>query len=95
MILALTSLGYYALVAYIRYLDGVTALFDMKKLSFETGPDTTGKDSQGSGNTEVPQTGETSSALPAVYMLLFSGGAEYALFTRKRQRNLKERESRF
>lgn len=95
VILALTSLGYYALVAYIRYLDGVTALFDMKKLSFETGPDTTGKDSQGSGNTEVPQTGETSSALPAVYMLLFSGGAEYALFTRKRQRNLKERESRF
>ncbi len=49
VILALTSLGYYALVAYIRYLDGVTALFDMKKFSFETGPDTTGKDSQGRG----------------------------------------------
>ena len=79
-----TDQGYYALVAYIRYLDGGTALFDMKELSFEAGPDTTGKDFQESGNMEVPQTGETSSALPAVYMLLFSGIlAGFTLLLRK------------
>ena len=79
-----TEQGYYALVAYIRYLDGGTALFDMKELSFEAGPDTTGKDFQESGNMEVPQTGETSSALPAVYMLLFSGIlARFTLLLRK------------
>lgn len=82
-----TEQGYYALVSYLRYLDGKTALYDMTDLEMKAGPDD-GKALPGGDGAKVPQTGECGTSAAAVYAFLISGILTGAvLLHRKREQN--------